>query len=672
MGVCDETKPYIFISYSHKDTAKVVNILNRLRNAGYNVWYDEGIDPGTEWDENIARHVQECTYFIAFVSNGYINSKNCKDELNYSRDLDKEQLLVYLEDVELPGGMAMRMNRIQAIWWNKYTDEEAAFEKLFSASGIEKTKMYEEGSLKEIDIPTPAVANEKNITVTNAKSIDKKYVYIGAAVAAILLVFILALSLGGNKKKTEEVDTVAETVEDTSDNESEETAAESGETAEETENEGEVADETDNVEYQEITLNSDFANVVFEVPSSVGFVGYPNNRAELDASKIVIRKDGNYHSDEIGMFLFGDLYVTISEIDQSLTKFDIGYAAYDENDQLIKYAISGLDNELTNKHVADEGVELAVGNKYVAWGWLPYGTKRVRIFAETADGENCYNDSELATEFNKHKEPHTIGFDSEFGHLDIETPGLIQDFDYKSKAYLLSVGNARDINNDYFYKVDMYFTPVDDKPVNTDENNYYADEKMFNIKTACFDADKKLGSIGVATLKNAADETLPITMGWIYKYEAFVPKDAKTLRIYSTDGEFMNSSYKMLDLGDGTTPSIGVWEGELNVGSANDHNFRVDYDFTNVTVDPDNPDNIIIELTGKNMVNANGNTEFVLKYELLDGDYNVIDTRSDKITKESGYKDGDGLSAYGYKVPKETRIMHLFGNYLDGRDCYND
>ena len=90
MSVCDESRPYIFISYSHKDSEKVVEIMNGLRKAGYNMWYDDGIDPGTEWDENIAAHLRNCTYFIAFVSKEYINSKNCKDELNFSRDIDKD------------------------------------------------------------------------------------------------------------------------------------------------------------------------------------------------------------------------------------------------------------------------------------------------------------------------------------------------------------------------------------------------------------------------------------------------------------------------------------------------------------------------------------------------------------------------------------------------------
>ena len=144
MAACDEKKPYIFISYSHKDSDKVLTVLNRLRSEGFNVWFDGGIEPGTEWDENIASHVQGCSYFIAFISRNYLDSSNCKDEINYARDLEKEQLLVYLEDVELPSGMAMRMNRLQAIFINKYNADciEEAYRKLFTASGIEVTKVY--------------------------------------------------------------------------------------------------------------------------------------------------------------------------------------------------------------------------------------------------------------------------------------------------------------------------------------------------------------------------------------------------------------------------------------------------------------------------------------------------------------------------------------------------
>lgn len=52
---CDEEKPYIFISYAHRDSAKVINIIRRLMKDGYNVWYDEGIDPGTVYEMSVLR-----------------------------------------------------------------------------------------------------------------------------------------------------------------------------------------------------------------------------------------------------------------------------------------------------------------------------------------------------------------------------------------------------------------------------------------------------------------------------------------------------------------------------------------------------------------------------------------------------------------------------------------
>lgn len=128
---------YIFISYSHTDSKNVFDLINNLQLAGYRVWYDEGIDPGTEWDENIAVHVEKCGYFIALISENYLASSNCKDELNYARELEKPRLLIYLEDVQLPGGMRMRLSRLQAIHKNKYVSETAFMQKLFETKGLE-------------------------------------------------------------------------------------------------------------------------------------------------------------------------------------------------------------------------------------------------------------------------------------------------------------------------------------------------------------------------------------------------------------------------------------------------------------------------------------------------------------------------------------------------------
>ncbi len=119
---------YVFISYQHRNMNPAIAIVERLQQDKYRVWYDEGIDPGTEWDDTIAAHVEQCAFFIALLSEEYLESSNCKDELNYARDLEKPRVLVYLEDIRLPGAMQMRHGRLQAIHQYRCIDQNQFYE----------------------------------------------------------------------------------------------------------------------------------------------------------------------------------------------------------------------------------------------------------------------------------------------------------------------------------------------------------------------------------------------------------------------------------------------------------------------------------------------------------------------------------------------------------------
>ena len=39
-----------------------------MKAAGFRVWYDEGVIPATQWDENIARAIENCGYMMALIS----------------------------------------------------------------------------------------------------------------------------------------------------------------------------------------------------------------------------------------------------------------------------------------------------------------------------------------------------------------------------------------------------------------------------------------------------------------------------------------------------------------------------------------------------------------------------------------------------------------------------
>ena len=183
--------PYIFVSYAHKDGNKASEVIEKLQMEQYRVWYDEGIDPGTEWDENIAEHIENCEYFIALLSREYLVSSNCKDELNFARELEKPRLLIYLEDIQLPGGMRMRLSRLQAIHKYKYQSMEFFFEKLAETQGLEKCHEKQKQEKTIIIESTEVVQETPRITIPRqgypypVKSGDT--VYLGKALPGFFL-----------------------------------------------------------------------------------------------------------------------------------------------------------------------------------------------------------------------------------------------------------------------------------------------------------------------------------------------------------------------------------------------------------------------------------------------------------------------------------------------------
>ena len=108
--------PYIFVSYSHKDSKEVLEEIKTFQRLGYRVWYDEGIDVGEEWPDEIADALKKSDKFVVFISSNSINSKNVKNEINYARDENKDFIAIHLSKTELPPGIKMRISTIQAIF----------------------------------------------------------------------------------------------------------------------------------------------------------------------------------------------------------------------------------------------------------------------------------------------------------------------------------------------------------------------------------------------------------------------------------------------------------------------------------------------------------------------------------------------------------------------------
>lgn len=91
-------RPFVFISYAHRQSAEVLDTIRILHEKGWRLWYDEGIPAGSDWPANIARHMQSCERVIFFVSARALESHNCYSEMKTAARLGKPILLVWLED----------------------------------------------------------------------------------------------------------------------------------------------------------------------------------------------------------------------------------------------------------------------------------------------------------------------------------------------------------------------------------------------------------------------------------------------------------------------------------------------------------------------------------------------------------------------------------------------
>ncbi|NNE41893.1 MAG: TIR domain-containing protein, partial [Marinicaulis sp.] len=115
--------PYIFVSYAHADSETVYPLLISLRERGVNIWYDEGIEPGSKWREELSSAIEHADKVLFVVSKKSAASVNCEREIDYALSLTVPVQVVYIENVELPSALSFSLGSHQAITKSHYDDD---------------------------------------------------------------------------------------------------------------------------------------------------------------------------------------------------------------------------------------------------------------------------------------------------------------------------------------------------------------------------------------------------------------------------------------------------------------------------------------------------------------------------------------------------------------------
>ncbi|MBQ4556158.1 MAG: toll/interleukin-1 receptor domain-containing protein [Clostridia bacterium] len=198
-------KPFVFISYAHKDSADVFPVIKSLQERGYRVWFDIGIEAGTEWANNIAAHLKDCAAFIVFISKSSMASENCLDEIAYAKSHQKPSLMIFMEEeVDVPEGIEMQTARFQRMYKNRHASHLTFIDKICEAAFLEECKDDADETNNEKHQPTH-VGNHK-----------KTPWLICALALAVIVISVMAVALfirdeNGEQNNNEAVETTTET-----------------------------------------------------------------------------------------------------------------------------------------------------------------------------------------------------------------------------------------------------------------------------------------------------------------------------------------------------------------------------------------------------------------------------------------------------------------------------
>jgi hypothetical protein len=114
----------------------VIDLVAWLRSKGFSVWFDENIEAGSRWSEDLARAVDGCAAFLYFMSPRSIASRYCLDEIHFALECGRPIVPVEVEPVTLTPGLRLSLGSTHRVFM--YRMEAAEFRRKL-ASGLTAT-----------------------------------------------------------------------------------------------------------------------------------------------------------------------------------------------------------------------------------------------------------------------------------------------------------------------------------------------------------------------------------------------------------------------------------------------------------------------------------------------------------------------------------------------------
>ena len=123
-------KPYIFLSFAHKDKELADYVIDYLQEYNFNVWYDEGIHTETPWKDVIIDKIKNCSVMVFLATQNSLASDWCRQELNFAKEKGKKFINVVIGEPKIPDWFKLSNADYQFLYEKNFPNREAMMDNL--------------------------------------------------------------------------------------------------------------------------------------------------------------------------------------------------------------------------------------------------------------------------------------------------------------------------------------------------------------------------------------------------------------------------------------------------------------------------------------------------------------------------------------------------------------
>ena len=91
----------VFLSYNWDVKVQVKNLYKELKNQNMSVWMDEFEMGQHRLVDELSKAIHDSTVFVSCITKKYCDSENCKDEVDYAKNLKKPMVILMFERLNI-------------------------------------------------------------------------------------------------------------------------------------------------------------------------------------------------------------------------------------------------------------------------------------------------------------------------------------------------------------------------------------------------------------------------------------------------------------------------------------------------------------------------------------------------------------------------------------------